>query len=227
MSSHNESSISSEALEFHQKLLPFCASGDVCGALEVIRRNWPQKQLVEFLAVSDVRIAELAALALGCTGDKGSLDALARKLQDGDDKVSAAAEHAMWSIWLRSGNEKSLRYLKCGCEHLKHGNLETAIEKFTMAIAEDADFSEAFNQRAIAYYLSNQYDKSIADCRRVLTKMPMHFGAIAGMGHCHAELNDLQAARICYQAALHIHPGMEGIIESLRSVEQILSGKKQ
>lgn len=221
----NQDSSASGAIDFWRTVAPLVKSGDICTAEQTVRRCWPQSKLIEFLTGADERISHLAIMALGCAGDCGAIEPLSHKLRDENPELVRAAEHALWSIWLRAGQPKGLRYLKCGCEHLKHGNHETAIEKFTLAIAEDPDFAEAFNQRAIAYYLSGQYEKSIADCHRVLAKIPVHFGAMAGMGHCHAQLNQLENARDCYQAALRIHPGMEGIADSLRSVEAILGNK--
>ncbi len=221
----NQDSSASPAIHFWRTVAPLVKSGDICTAEKTVRNCWPQNQLIEFLAESDERITHLATMALGCVGDCAAIDPLSHKLLDPNPEIVRAAEHALWSIWLRAGQPKALRYLKCGCEHLKHGNHETAIEKFTLAIAEDPDFAEAFNQRAIAYYLSGQYEKSIADCRRVLAKIPVHFGALAGMGHCYTQLNQLENARDRYQAALRIHPGMEGIADSLRSVQAILDNK--
>ncbi len=215
-----------EGLRFLRTLAPLVGSGDICRAEETVRRYWPQGRLLEFLSHSDSRVGQLAAMALGCVGDCGAVGSLVEQLRNPNSEMAQTAEHALWSIWLRAGSCKSLRYLKCGCDHLKHGNHETAIEKFSMAIGEDPDFAEAFNQRAIAYYLSGDYEKSISDCHQALARMPSHFGAIAGMGHCYAQLDKLHQARHCYQAALRLHPGMDGIVESLQSVERLLEIRK-
>ena len=221
-----QNSSTDEGLVFWQILTSLVGSGDICRAEETVRSRWPQARLLDFLAHPDRRVSQLAALALGCVGDCGAVELLTKHLQSPHREMAQTAEHSLWSIWLRAGNCKSLRYLKCGCDHLKHGNHETAIEKFSMAIEEDPKFAEAFNQRAIAYYLSGQYEKSIADCHQVLARMPAHFGAIAGMGHCFAQLENLPEARNCYKAALRIYPGMDGIMESLQSVERLLQTRK-
>jgi len=52
--------------------------------------------------------------------------------------------------------------------------------------------------------------------------MPQHFGAMSGMGHCHAHLCQWGEARHAYRLALAIHPRLEGIQVSLDQIEQLL-----
>jgi tetratricopeptide (TPR) repeat protein len=136
--------------------------------------------------------------------------------------VSQMAEHALWSIWFRLANARAVALVKCGNTHLHHGNYTCAIEKFSQALQEDSSFAEAHNQRAIAYYLSERFAESIDDCRATLALMPQHFGAMSGMGHCHAHLGQWRPARHCYRLALAIHPRLEGIQSSLQQIEQLL-----
>jgi tetratricopeptide (TPR) repeat protein len=96
------------------------------------------------------------------------------------------------------------------------------VEKFSQAIREDETFAEAYNQRAIAHYLSERYEKSIADCKAALSLVPQHFGAMSGMGHCHAHMERWRQAKHCYRLALAIHPRLEGIETSLEQIEQLL-----
>ncbi len=148
---------------------------------------------------------------------------LAVTLHDGDAMVSQVAEHALWSIWFRLGKPRAVCLVKAGNTHMHHGNYVCAIEKFTQALQEDQQFAEAYNQRAIAYYLSERFADSIADCKSALARMPQHFGAMSGMGHCHAHLSQWRPARHCYRLALAIHPRQEGIQVSLQQIEQLLS----
>ena len=45
-------------------------------------------------------------------------------------------------------------------------------------------------------------------------KAGLGFGAIAGQGHCYAQLGDLRRARECYRRALEVNPRMEGVAEA-------------
>jgi len=53
---------------------------------------------------------------------------------------------------------------------------------------ESRRLNEEQLQRAIVHYLSERFDESVEDCHRTVSRMPAHFGAWAGMGHCYAHL---------------------------------------
>ena len=211
-----------DAQEFLNVLEPFVRTGDLNRAAECIGRSWCSGKLCAFLKHSKLEVRRAAAMALTLLGDKKAIDPLVAALQDADPRVHELAEDALWAIWFRAGNNRACCYLKCGTHHLKHGNLDTATEKFNLAIQADPEFAEAYNQRAIACYLAERYVDSIADCRRVLAIMPQHFGAMAGMGHSHAHLGNLFDAQRCYQQALEINPHMDGIAASLAEIRSLL-----
>ena len=134
------------------------------------------------------------------------------------------AEHALWSIWFRCGSsEEANRELCRGTKALNHRDFDKAISHFTRATEIDPNFAEAYNQRAIAKYLQERYDESIQDCLRTVELMPCHFGAWAGLGHCHAHEGHLQEAVDSYDRALKINPHMECVGQMIRELRQKLS----
>jgi tetratricopeptide (TPR) repeat protein len=215
--------LSINAEEFITTLQPSLSEGRLEEALEFVRERWTCPQVVELLKATSGDVRKVAALALALVGDKSAVQPLAVALHDRDGMVSQMAEHALWSLWFRLGKPRAVALVKCGNTHMHHGNNECAIEKFSQAIQEDADFAEAYNQRAIAYYLCERFTESIEDCKSALARMPQHFGAMAGMGHCYSHLGQWREARRCYRLALAIHPGQEGIEMSLKQVEQLLA----
>ena len=52
--------------------------------------------------------------------------------------------------------------------------------------------------------------------------LPIHFGALAGLGHCHAQMGSLARAAESYRRALTVNPRMEGIAQVLRRLEESL-----
>lgn len=208
--------------ELVARLRPALSNGDLKDVLEWVQRKCTPIQLATLLQDPSPDTRKVAALAMGMIGDKTCVKPLAIALHDADVMVARVAEHALWAIWFRIGKPRAVCLVKCGNTHLNHGNYESAIAKFTQAIQEDPDFAEAYNQRAIAHYLSEQYGKSIDDCRQALARMPQHFGAMAGMGHCYAHQGEWKQARHCYRLALAIHPHLDGVVASLDQIDQLL-----
>ena len=208
--------------EFVSTLESSLSQGRVEEALHRVRARWTAGQIVALLADKSPDVRKVAALALSLVGDAGAIAPLALALHDGDAMVAQVAEHSLWSVWFRLGSPQAICLVKCGNNHLHHGNYVCALEKFSQAIQEDGKFAEAYNQRAIAHYLSDRFDESIADCKAALVLVPQHFGAMSGMGHAHAHLGNWCDARHCYRLALAIHPRLEGIATSREQIEQLL-----
>ncbi|HVS72948.1 MAG TPA: tetratricopeptide repeat protein [Phycisphaerae bacterium] len=208
--------------DFLNSLQPSLAQGRLQEAIQAVRERWSCTQILGLLADKSADVRKVAALALALAGDKSAVGPLAVALHDPDGMVAQVAEHALWSIWFRLGKPRAVQLVKCGNTHMHHGNYECALEKFTHAIQEDPDFAEAYNQRAIAHYLSERFTESIADCRAVLARMPQHFGAMSELGHCYANLGQWREARQCYRLALAIYPRLEGIQGSLEQIDQML-----
>jgi tetratricopeptide (TPR) repeat protein len=95
---------------------------------------------------------------------------------------------------------------------------------FDKAIELDPTFAEAYNQLAIVHYLEERYDESIEQCRKTVELMPCHFGAWAGLGHCHCHSGRLQDALECYEKALSINPHLEGVSQAVEELKQKLGG---
>ena len=66
--------------------------------------------------------------------------------------------------------------------------------------------AEAWNRRAVLYYLQGRYRQSLSDCQQVVELNPIHFGAIHGMGLCHAALGEYLPAIQAFRHALEVQP---------------------
>jgi tetratricopeptide (TPR) repeat protein len=208
--------------EFISAVQPSLSQGKMEEALLLVQSRWTVPQIVPLLKDKSLDVRKVAALSLAMIGDRAAVGPLAVALHDADAMVSQVAEHALWSVWFRIGSPAAVCLVKCGNTHMHHGNYVCAVEKFTQAIQEDADFAEAYNQRGIAHYLSERFPEAIDDCKAALARMPQHFGAMSGMGHCYAHLGQWRQARHCYRLALAIHPRLEGVQGSLTQIEQLL-----
>jgi tetratricopeptide (TPR) repeat protein len=200
--------------DFVAAVKPLLAKQDLGGLLQFLKSRWTAEQIVDLLKSRHCDARKVAALALGLVGGACCLGPLSEQLKDPDPVVNEMAEHALWSIWFRSGNCQANHQLAKGAQAMERQDLADAVEHFTRAIEIDPKFAEAYNQRAIAHYLQEHFDESIADCQRTVDLMPCHFGAWAGLGHCHAHEGRFGEALKCYRKALSINPHLECLEEA-------------
>jgi tetratricopeptide (TPR) repeat protein len=188
---------------------PLLKSQDVKGLHEAFTNKWTCEQLESLLGSSHTDAKKVAILALGLVGRRCCVEELATALRDADPVVHQLAEHALWSVWFRCGSTEARSELLRGTKAMNDRDFDAAHIHFNRSIQLDPEFPEAYNQRAIAFYLQEDYGKSIADCRRAVWRMPVHFGAWAGMGHCQAHANQIEDAIESYRKALSINPRLE------------------
>jgi len=202
--------------QFVELVEPLLARKDLPGLMELLKTRWDPEAIRDLLRSPHTDARKVALLALALVGPQCCTEELSFHLKDPDKVINELAEHALWAIWFRSGKTMEANQLVCrGAEAMDRRDLKRAIELFSRAIQSDPDFAEAYNQRAIAYYLSEDFLRSVADCKRTTKRMPCHFGAWAGMGHCHAHLDEVSAAIECYEKALQINPHLECVRESV------------
>lgn len=207
-----------EPAQFVLLVQPMLESRDVKGLLDVLKRNWTAEQITGLLSCDQQDARNVAALALALVGCKECVTALADRLRDPDPLTNQMAEHALWSIWFRSGTPEANQYLASGTRAMNRRDYREAIKHFDRAVAACPDFAEAYNQRATAWYLLEQFEHSIADCKRAIKRMPCHFGAWAGMGHCYAHLGLLKDALHAYERALEINPHLDCVRQAAREL---------
>ena len=214
--------------EFVRLVEPLVARRDVGGLTALVKGRWSYEQVQQLLGSDHLDAKKLALLAMAMVGKQCCLPEVARHLRDDDPVVREVAEHAMWSIWFRLGATPEANHqLARGAQALKREDFEHAIEHFDRALAVDPEFAEAYNQRAIALYLLERFDDSLRDCREAVRRMPMHFGALAGMGHCQAHLGRLREAVASYERVLEIHPHNDCVRQAVGELKQQLgSGTK-
>lgn len=208
-----------QADEFLQAVTPALNRGDVEALRDEVNRRWVPTDLCELLKHADLDVRRTAVVTLGLVGDRGIVGCLTRCLHDDDDQVHQFAEDALWSIWFRSGKCEAAAKFREAAVALTQDEYGRAIELFREASAIDPEFAEAHNQLAIAHYLANQWDCSMSASRAALALMPTHFGAMAGLGHCHAHRGELPQAIDCYRRALAINPRMHAIADAKARLE--------
>jgi len=199
--------------------LPAIKKCDAAALAKAVLNRWTSGQVCRLLKHANVDVRRVATVTMGMIGDMSHNNCLTHALSDADHQVNQMAEHALWSIWFRSGSSKAAKPFREGLALLSADEYEEAIAKFHEATAIDPNFAEAHNQCGIASFLAGNYDASIKACRKAIQLVPTHFGAIAGMGHCFAQHGELNLALRCYRRARRINPHIEGIADAIASLQ--------
>ncbi|MFQ3649005.1 MAG: tetratricopeptide repeat protein [Gemmataceae bacterium] len=165
-----------------------------------------------------------AVFALGQVGTLQANESLARCLHDMDSEIAEMAAAAMWRVWFRGpGSVVSDELYRI----LRLRETDQAILALNSLIEKSPDYAEAYYQRAVLYYRSNQFDLAARDCAQTVKLNPHHFAAQAGMGHCLLRLRRQSAALKAFRVALRIHPRLEGIAATVRALENALGDESR
>jgi tetratricopeptide (TPR) repeat protein len=207
-------------VDFVERVEPLLARKDLPGLLSLLKSHWTKDQIKGLLASRDHDARKVAMLALSLVGGPCCVPLIAEQLKDEEPCANQMAEHALWSIWFRSGSPEANGLLTEGAAALDQKDFAQAECLFTQAIATDPSFAEPYNQRAIVRYLTERFEDSVADCQATVQRMPCHFGAWSGMGHGYAHLGKIPDAIRCYTKALEINPHLECVAEGLRELRR-------
>lgn len=211
-----------DAGEFLRTVRPALEEGDADALAYLVSKYWTVAQICRFLTDTSDAVRGAAALSLGAVGDHSHVSDLMRCLRDDDPHLAELAEHAILSIWFRGGSSQAAVVFKNAMHHLERESYEMAIDCFQAATHIDPGFAEAFNQCAIAHFFVNDYQSAIRCHCRAVKLVPLHFLAIAGIGHCYAQSGDLTKAQYCYQRALRINPNMPKVAGALARINKRL-----
>ena len=206
--------------EFMKVTLPALQKGDPADVARTVTLRWRPREICKLLDHKDPNVRRVAAVTLGLVGDRKIISCLTLALKDPDEQVNQMAEHSLWAIWFRACDSRAGQPFREGVGFLSREAYELAIGCFEKAILIDPDFAEAYNQCATAHLSLYEWPRAIEDAGKAVRLMPMHFGAIAGMGHAYTQMGQLDKAVSCYRRALDINPRMSAVSRMLNRLEQ-------
>lgn len=186
--------------------------------------RYTEGTLQRLLQAQTPELRRAATLALGLLGTLASNKSLAKMLRDRDASVRTTATDALWSLWLRGDRPENIaelqRLRQCGAA----GDSDPAelLPAFEALLARAPKFAEAYNQRAILYFRLGEWQNAITDCEKVLKLNPYHFGAASGMAQCFLKQKKMRAALKAYRRAYQINPNLDGVQQTIRSLERLL-----
>jgi tetratricopeptide (TPR) repeat protein len=138
--------------------------------------------------------------------DNSALEALLEDLKNSNETIRDQATQNLWQLWFQQKGTYGFDILRESQILLGSGQLQQAEAILTDLIQDQPDFAEAWNRRAVLRYLQGDYRQSLSDCQTVIALNAVHFGALHGMGLCHAALEDYPAAIQAFRRALEIQP---------------------
>ena len=161
---------------------------------------------------------------------ENELDNLFKQLRNSQATQAIKVENKIWKIWTThpTNDRKGFRLtelLDQGSLLIDRGQLKKAYKIFTQIIAADPEWSEAWNKRAIALYLMEQYESSLTDIEITLSLEPKHFGALTGQALNYIELKQYEKAIESYKAAQKIYPDIDAAKKMIPQIQKLINNK--
>ena len=182
---------------------------------------------LERLAGHNQRLTRRAAvLAIGLVGDFDSNATLGRALVDSDRGVRMIADNGIRLLWCRWGTSSQRRRLNTVIRMNSAHRHTEAVRLASQLIDTAGELSEAWNQRAVAYFNLGLFEASIRDYQQTLDMNPYHFVAAAGMGQCQLKLNDRRSALESFRWAMRLNPGLETARAQVLHLERMLNNRE-
>ena len=134
------------------------------------------------------------------------INALLNDLKSDGQTVRETATQKLWQLWFEQKGVVGVQILNRSRLLIDAGDIDQAELILTQLIQTMPDFAEAWNQRAILYFMEHRHRKAISDCQQAIRLNPFHFGALHGMGLCHLLLAEHRQAAQAFRQALEIQP---------------------
>jgi len=147
---------------------------------------------------------------------------LLETIKSDHDAAREMARRALEHIWFNEAGDEAYRSTREAYRAADSHDLKRALNILTGLIAQHPRFAEAWNQRASVYWQMGEFEKSMADCRRVIELNPNHYGAWQGLGLCQLNKGELADACDSLRIALHLLPHDDATRQSLDRCQQLL-----
>jgi tetratricopeptide (TPR) repeat protein len=138
--------------------------------------------------------------------DNTLIQKLLEDLKNPNESIRKRATYELWRLWFHQKGVYGLQLLEQSQALMQSGDMQQAELLLSQLVQDQPDFAEAWNRRAVLYYLREDYHRAIADCQQVITLNPIHFGALHGLGLCHMAVGNYSDALQAFRQALAIQP---------------------
>ncbi len=166
---------------------------------------------------ADARLTAATKLAL-VGGEKQLLEALKADNPD----VYSIAQRGLDHLWFTAAGHRAYKMIDEACAAADREDFPAALRLLDELTKKYPGFAEGWNRRGAVLWQTGQFLQSIKDCERALALNPNHYGALQGLGVCHLQLGDVEAACRSLRRALEIAPHEESTRRSLFRCEIFL-----
>ena len=184
--------------------------------------RYTEGSLIRLLDSSDTDARRAAVLSLGLVGGARANTPVGERMKDDDPVIRSFAENALWSIWSRADTPENNQELTTVRNLLSEEKLDEAMTRVNLLIDKAPRFAEAWNQRAIIHFSRGDWEKSAADCRKVVELNPYHYGAISGMAQCYLRADQPKQAIEAFRMLARIQPHNTAALDAIESLERQL-----
>lgn len=137
------------------------------------------------------------------------------------DQVEARI-HALWS---KSGSRSMDLLLQRGEAAIEQEDYRAAVEHLTAVTDHAPEFAEAWNMRATAFFLMEEYGLALNDLSRAITLNPNHFNAAFGIGVILEEFGEYDHALRAFRMVQDLNPHQEGIEDAINRLLVLSNGR--
>lgn len=152
-----------------------------------------------------------------------TIDALLLRLQHATNATEAQhVTREIWQRWMHHDDPKVRLLMQQGVGAMERKDFTEAEHRFSVAIAQDPSYAEAWNKRATVRCLQGTLAASVRDIEETLAREPRHFGALSGLGTIRQAILDYRGALAAFERVLEIHPHAEGAAERVEALRDLL-----
>lgn len=155
-----------------------------------------------------------------------SLDELFTLLRAAPDAEEAqGAAEAIETIWLKSPSPTAELLMRRALTSIQQQNYALAVSLLDKVVALEPEWAEAWNQRGMARFLSDDIDGAMGDIDRVMKLEPRHYGALAGMGLILQRVGLDKRALEIFDKALAIYPLQSDLRKTVEMLRLQVEGR--
>ncbi len=215
---HKKVKLLSRGLDFAPVAVTISTMGSPCTNLKAIVAAIATV-FVSFLS-AEVRAQDAATTNFSMLSEA---ELLAR-LEVSSPEDAAGLDRELQALWSKSGSAAMDLLLRRGRDAMARHEWSAALEHLTALTDHAPEFSEAWSERARAFFSIERFGPAVADLEQALALNPNDYNALFALGQVFEFFDDPVRAYAAYQRAKAIHPHHEEVTKALDRLSAEVDG---